>query len=339
MNKFFTKYFTYIVEDLEHLSKKIKIIFIFLIYIIIYLLLLLYRYNNQNLSLYNIDIFNLTNLVSLVHFSIIIICLSILYYKHKALSEKEFTKIFFFSLLIIFFVLISKLFPEPISYFLSIIIIIFLIQVPIYVIYISYTNKKNKFIKSIIVALCISFVFILLTSIYVLTYLPDNSIVQNENKTYDNAIIFGAAVWKKNKPSPILRERILKALELYRNQKIKSFTVTGGNASGEISEGEAAKNLLVSKGIPDSLIILENKTSSTLEQIKYIRDSIYQYRGLKNLIVVSDNFHLRRITEMCKFNNINIVGVASDSPLLEENIIFYTVRESVGLILFWYFGL
>jgi vancomycin permeability regulator SanA len=160
----------------------------------------------------------------------------------------------------------------------------------------------------------------------------------NEEVRYDAAIIFGAAVWSGNRPSPILRERILKALSLYRNDKIKYFVVTGSNTPGRLSESEVAKTFLINREVADSVIIAASNTRSTFEQVIFVRDSIYNKRNYKNLIIVSDNFHLRRITEMFKFNGITPIGVSSDSPLLNENIVFYSLRESVGIILFWYFG-
>ncbi|HEY9188941.1 MAG TPA: YdcF family protein [Ignavibacteria bacterium] len=338
MNRNFINIFEILIKDIEHFSKKVKILLSILIYLLIFFLLLLYRYYNQSLDLDYLYLFNLSNLISIIHFGLIIALLILLYAKHKELTDDYCTRIFFFSLFILFLVPISQLFYEPISFFLSFLIIFLLLLFPIYLLNKIFSKKDNFFVKSILITIILSLFVILIVSIYILSYISDNYEVQNGIKKYDIAVIFGAAVWKKNQPSPVLRERILKALSLYRNNKINYFLVTGSNAKGEISESEAAKHFLISKDVPDSVILLENKTTSTIEQIKYIRDSLYNYK-YKDLVLVSDNFHLRRITEMCNFNGIKIRGVSSDSPLLEDNIIFYTIRESLGLILFWYFGL
>ena len=338
MNINFINIIETLIKDIEHFSKKVKIILSILIYLLTFFSLLLYRYYNQNLDLDYLNLFNLSNLISIIHFGLIITFLVVLYAKHKELTDDYYTKIFFLSLFILFLVPISQLFYEPINFLLSFIIIFILILFPIYLLNKVFSKSKKLFLKSILITTIISLFIILIVSIYILSYISDNYEVQNGIKKYDIAVIFGAAVWKKNQPSPVLRERILKALSLYRNNKISYFLVTGSNAKGEISESEAAKHFLISKDVPDSVILLENKTTSTIEQIKYIRDSLYNHK-YKNLVLVSDNFHLRRITEMCNFNGIKIRGVSSDSPLLEDNIIFYTVRESLGLILFWYFGL
>jgi vancomycin permeability regulator SanA len=333
------KYFDSVFNDIEHLSKKVKIIIVFFIYIIMFFLMLFYRYTNQNYALYNLTFGNFSNMLNLIHFGIISSILILCYLRLHKISENYFTTIFFFSCFNIFLLPISQTLPEPYRNTLSVLIIFSLILFCVYLSFITFHNRKNKFVKSLVTTLIICLFILSSISIYVLSYVPDNYNVQNSEITHDAVVIFGAAVWSKNKPSPVLRERILKALTLYRNNKASMFVVTGGNARGELSEAEVAKIFLIEKGVEESNIIIEKNTSSTSEQVRYIRDSLYIKNNYKNLILVSDNFHLRRITEICKFNGINPTGVSSDSPLLDDNIIFYSVRESVGLILFWYFGL
>jgi vancomycin permeability regulator SanA len=333
------KYFDSLINDIEQLSKKVKLLIVFLIHIMMFSLMLFYRYNNQKYDLFNLTFENFSNMLSLIHFGIIFSLLIICFIKLREISENYLTTIFFFSCFNIFLLPISQIFYEPYNLILSLTIVFSLILFCIYLCFIVFNKRRNKFIKSIFTTLIISIFILSSISIYVLTYIPDNYFVQNNNLSYDTAVIFGAAVWSKNKPSPVLRERILKALSLYRSDKVKTFVVTGGHARGELTEAQVAKNLLVEKGIDESNIIVENKTTSTAEQVRYIRDSIFIKNNYRNLILVSDNFHLRRITEMCKFNGMSPIGVSSDSPLLDDNIIFYAVRESAGLILFWYFGL
>lgn len=154
-------------------------------------------------------------------------------------------------------------------------------------------------------------------------------------KQYEYGFIPGAAVWNKNKPSPIFEARIRKAFELYSKKIIIKFILTGGNAPGEISESEAAQKYLISRDVNKNKIILEKETSTTSEQIKFLKNNFKN----KDILAISDGFHLSRITQIAKFYNIKVEGVSSNFDLSFEKAIYYRTRESIALLMFWLFGI
>lgn len=318
-------------------GKQIGLILILLINIFVFALLFVIRYKNQSYAISINNLNNFSNILNLIHFSIITILIIICFIRKNYISIGNITFLFFLMLTIILLVITTAIFPVLHKDTVQITIICLLLLSITYIFFLL-GNKKKKLIKSILVTFINILFIILVVIVYVFSYYPSNYEVMNGDVTYDAAVIFGAAVWHGNKPSPVLRERILKALSLYQNNKIKYFVVTGGNAPGELSESEVSKIFLINKEVDRSFIIAESDTRSTSGQVIFVRDSIYNKRNYKNLIIVSDNFHLRRITEMFKFNGITPIGVSSDSPLMNNNLIFYSLRESVGVILFWYFG-
>ncbi len=166
-------------------------------------------------------------------------------------------------------------------------------------------------------------------------YHEDSSVYTGENQ-YDFAVILGAAVVKKNKPSAMLKGRIAKGIELYRRGLVNRIICTGGNAPGEIPEAEAEKIMLIEHEIPERDILIEGKTSTTLEQILYLKNlNVPQ----KNFLIVSDAFHLARINEMCKFIGVQGVPVASGLKISSGKLFYYKLRESVALLLFRLFGI
>lgn len=159
-----------------------------------------------------------------------------------------------------------------------------------------------------------------------------------EKSVYDYGFVPGAAVYSRGQPSPIFEARIRRALELYRKGIIKKIFLTGGNAPGEISESEAAYKYLTNLDVQGKNIIIENHSSTTAEQIKYLRTEILIIKDHSPVIIVSDGFHLSRIMQISKFFKVNAIGVASDYTLSFEKTIFYRARESVALLLFWLFA-
>ena len=155
---------------------------------------------------------------------------------------------------------------------------------------------------------------------------------------YDAGVILGAAVWSGDRPSPVFRERIQRGYELLNAGVVEFLVLTGGNAPNELTEAEVAKRELLKLGVDPTRIALEEETSSTVEQILFIRDELSKQKW-ESFVIITDQFHLKRALEICAFNDIEAVGIPSDSPLGPYNLAVYHVRESAALILYWMFGL
>jgi len=167
----------------------------------------------------------------------------------------------------------------------------------------------------------------------------DNYLVMTGGKKADAGVILGAAVWGGNRPSPVLRERINKGYELYQKKIIQKFILTGGGSPNELTEAEVEKNELKKYGVDEKNLIVEVKSNSTIEQIHFVRDKYYKKYNWNKIILISDNFHLFRTSEICKFNNMNVDCIASDTPLSTESQINFSIKESIAVLFFWMFGI
>ncbi len=156
---------------------------------------------------------------------------------------------------------------------------------------------------------------------------------------YDVAVVLGAAVWSDNRPSPSLANRVDKAAELYNKGLAGKIQLTGGNAPGELSEAEVSLNHILKKGIDRKDIWIEKNTTSTIEQVRFIKKELIQDKKFNSVVIVSDIYHLQRVKEICRFYNIKADVSASDLKLKTDKIIFYQLRECVALLLFWLFAL
>ena len=168
-----------------------------------------------------------------------------------------------------------------------------------------------------------------------------NSFSENkiDGKKFKYGFIPGAAVYSKGKPSPIFEARIRKAFELFEKNEIENFILTGGNAPGEITEAEAAYKYLINLRVNPKNIVIENETSTTTEQVKFIKSSRLSNDDENKILVISDGFHLTRVLQICKFFKVPAMGVSSDYSLSFEKTIFYRTREGIALLLFWFFAI
>jgi vancomycin permeability regulator SanA len=180
-------------------------------------------------------------------------------------------------------------------------------------------------------------VFTIVIGAVLVSPVESSAISQESPQEFDAAVILGAAVYRGNKPSPVLRERINKGYDLLKEGTVQFLVLTGGNAPNELPEAEVARRELLKRGVDPTRIVMETHTSSTVQQVIYIRDQLSK-QGWSSFLIVSDQFHLKRVLEICDFNDINAQGVSSESPLGPQNLAIYHLRESVALILYWMFG-
>jgi uncharacterized SAM-binding protein YcdF (DUF218 family) len=109
----------------------------------------------------------------------------------------------------------------------------------------------------------------------------------------DAAIVLGAAAWGE-RPSPVFRERINHALELYRTGVVRKLIFTGGQAdASEPAEAVVALRYAIERGIPAADILIDVHSRSTGENLLFA-SQLAQQQNLNRLLVVSDPLHLKR---------------------------------------------
>lgn len=120
-------------------------------------------------------------------------------------------------------------------------------------------------------------------------------------------VVLGCQLWGED-PSPMLQKRLDKAYELLEQYPDIPVVVTGGQGDDEvISEGEAMKNYLLKRGISEDRIIVEDKSTSTYENIRNAFE-ITDAMGLsRDITIVSSDYHLYRAGLMAKTLGAGVV--------------------------------
>ncbi len=155
----------------------------------------------------------------------------------------------------------------------------------------------------------------------------------------DYLIVLGAAVYGEQ-PSLALQRRLQGALAYLERCPESTVIVSGGMGSGEnITEAEAMHTWLLAKGIPEERILMEDRASSTYENLAYSFALIRQ-RGDDpdgNVAIVSSDYHLCRAKTMAGYMGVRAAGVSSPwgYPFVMLN---YFIREVFGMTHLWLFG-
>lgn len=147
-------------------------------------------------------------------------------------------------------------------------------------------------------------------------------------ESLDYIILLGAKV-NGESPSLALENRIDAAYEYLANNKNTLCIASGGQGDDEmISEAECISRELIRRGIDEKRIILEDRSTSTSENLKFSAEMIGDTS--KNVAVVTNNFHVFRGMALARKCGIrNIYGISADLPSIL--LPHYLIREFIAV--------
>jgi uncharacterized SAM-binding protein YcdF (DUF218 family) len=167
-------------------------------------------------------------------------------------------------------------------------------------------GHMRRFGKIVLAIIAVTVVVITVTAARIYRY---SSVAVD--KQADAAVVLGAAVWSQN-VSPVFRERINHAVDLYRKGKVRKLIFTGGQGnSNEPTEAAAASSYAQANGIPIQDILVEQKSHTTFENIvnaKQLADA----NSLKTVLIVSDPMHMKRAMTMAR--DVGLRAYPSPTP-------------------------
>ena len=147
----------------------------------------------------------------------------------------------------------------------------------------------NRRMKTIILLTAVAFpliIFVIAVDVYRFSQI-------DETRTADAAIVLGAAVYRE-RPSPVFRERINHAIQLYNDGLVEKIIFTGGvGRRDRLSEAEVGRNYALARGVPEEAILIEGSSTSTLENLTNAKQ-IAEQNDLQSFLIVSTPFHMRR---------------------------------------------
>jgi len=119
------------------------------------------------------------------------------------------------------------------------------------------------------------------------------------------ALVFGALISSRGEPSPILKDRIQTAVDLYKAGKVQKILMSGDNRTADYNEVYAMQQYALSQGVPDADITLDYAGLSTYDSCYRAHDIF----GLDDAILVTQRYHLPRALYACRHLGIDAVGV------------------------------
>ncbi len=159
-----------------------------------------------------------------------------------------------------------------------------------------------------------------------------SGMVRKPSDNLDYIIVLGAQV-RGTRITKSLKKRLETACDYLERNPDTVAVVSGGQGIGEdISEAQAMYDYLIEHGINEERIIIEDKSTSTQENIELSMDIIYNTENAvqPDIGIVTNNFHVYRATAVCEKMGYQVQGVSAGS----DEILFgnYMLREFFAVV-------
>jgi uncharacterized SAM-binding protein YcdF (DUF218 family) len=191
-------------------------------------------------------------------------------------------------------------------------------------------------LPGLLVGLLLALVVLVVAAFLVTYRIIDQRSARDDARPADVILVLGSAVWPNEQPSPSLRARTQRTIELYEDEYAPHLLLSGGLGRWPPEEAEVMRRLAEAAGIPPEALILDKEAHSTWESMAKARE-IMDQEGWETAIVVSDPFHMTRALLMAQDLEILAYGSpALNSPTytLPAKRLFYTSREVLAV--WWY---
>lgn len=152
------------------------------------------------------------------------------------------------------------------------------------------------------------------------------------NQSVDLIIVLGAGIFTEE-VTPMLKERLNRALEIYHHSEHKpQLLVSGGQGPDEpIPESIAMQRYLIKQGVPNDNILLEQQSTNTHTNFVYSKDIIHDYFvNMPKMVCVTSQFHILRALKLAQNLDIPTYGVGSHTPYHFFHIAL--IRDFLGVM-------
>ncbi len=139
------------------------------------------------------------------------------------------------------------------------------------------------------------------------------------------ALVLGAGLRPGGKPSVYLTRRLDMARQLYEDGKVQAILVSGDNKFKEHDEPTAMFEWLVEAGVPAEHVVRDHAGFDTHDSCVRAHDVF----GVRDAIVVTQDYHLPRAVFSCNAAGVDAVGVGvSSKSVARSTAVKYRVREA-----------
>jgi SanA protein len=184
-------------------------------------------------------------------------------------------------------------------------------------------------LKLLISVSLLGLIVTILSSISFSLYARGRTFTSGDVPVKPAAIVFGAGLWRDGTPTPILRDRVKRAADLFLTGKVEKLLMSGDNSVVAYNEPQAMRDYATSLGVPEDAIVLDYAGRRTYDTC-YRAKAIF---GLTEAILVTQSFHLPRALYICSQLGLNVAGVNADIQVYRKSsLVHWKLRELIATV-------
>jgi vancomycin permeability regulator SanA len=129
---------------------------------------------------------------------------------------------------------------------------------------------------------------------------------------YDAALVLGCGVYNNEYPSPLLRERLDAAVELFHEGVVNKLIMSGDHGQDNYNEVAVMKQYAIDEGVPSEAIFMDHAGFSTYESVFRARDIFMA----DSVLIVSQEYHVYRALYVAEALGLEAYAVSADKTRL-----------------------
>lgn len=211
-------------------------------------------------------------------------------------------------------------------------LLLLVIGLTVFVWFLLPEKRIIRIIKAVILAG--SFVYICIAG-----FIFVNGVTGGADFDEDAVVVLGCGI-KGTKLSSDLKARLDKALEYYEMNPEAVICVSGGQGPQEdMPEAEAMRDYLINTGMPEDHLLVETRSTSTIENFRFskkILDDYFEGKEYKTVYITND-FHTYRAGLIAKSQGFTEIAAYPSKTNIFSVVPNY-LREVLAVLYIWVFA-
>ena len=156
----------------------------------------------------------------------------------------------------------------------------------------------------------------------------------NEKEHFQIGILLGGMISLTSSEENIQfsnhNDRLLNTLDLFHSKKIDRILITGaaGSLSSDLKESQILKKYLNKVGVPDSCILIEDKSKNTYENAIYCEKILNNFPKNNSYLIITSDYHMRRSLACFKNTHLNVYPFVKKSDIKHFDLEWILIPQS-----------
>lgn len=164
-----------------------------------------------------------------------------------------------------------------------------------------------KMLKYFAILIVVVAVVAFVINFYVIFKTKNQILESIEKDDIDCILVLGAGV-RNGKPTDMLTDRLLTAIDLYNKKVAPKIIMSGDHSKIDYDEVNIMKSFAIDKGVPSTDIFMDHAGLSSYESL-YRAKEIFE---AKKIVIVTQKYHLYRSLYIANKLGLEAYGVSAD---------------------------